>query len=78
LLRCAINLAGIRNEGHASAVIDKLCARRANGLATFKQVRALRRFGVEKAHLVTFGAATRMLDEFFRRGSRPATRSAVR
>jgi type I site-specific restriction endonuclease len=73
LTRCGINLAGICSRGHASAVIDKLSARRANGLATFKQLRALRRFGIEKAHLVTFAAATRMLDEFFRRGSRPAS-----
>jgi superfamily II DNA or RNA helicase len=77
LLRCGISLAGIRNKGHASAVLDKLSVRRASGLATFKQVRALRRFGVEKAHLVTFHAATRMLDQFFRRASRPSARSAA-
>ena len=75
LIRSGIGLAGIRNKGHASAVINKLSARRADGLATFRQVRALRRFGVEKAHLVTFHAASRMLDDFLRR---PRTRSAAK
>ena len=51
-------------------------ARRASGLATYKQVRTLRKFGVPDAHLICFAHASAILDrlfgERFSRGTRHA------
>jgi superfamily II DNA or RNA helicase len=65
ITHCGISMLGIRNKGHASAVLDKLARRRAAGLATYKQVRALRKFGVENAHLLSFTDASKCLDKLF-------------
>ena len=65
LSRLGIQPKIIRNKGHASAIIDRLSRRRAANLATLKQVRQLRRFGVPDAHLVTFSDATEILGRYF-------------
>ena len=39
--------------------------RRAAGLATYKQVRTLRKFGVPDAHLISFNRASAILDRLF-------------
>ena len=65
LVRCGINPASLRGKGHACHVIDRIMQRRAAGLATFKQVRALRKFGVPDAHLISFARAHAILDRLF-------------
>jgi hypothetical protein len=52
IAHCGIDPRGITSKGHAAALIDRLMRRRAAALATYKQVKTLRRFGVEKAHLI--------------------------
>ena len=76
LTRCGINPAALKGKGHACHVIDKIMQRRAAGLATYKQVRTLRKFGVPEAHLISFTRAHAILDRLFgersSRGSRHA------
>jgi superfamily II DNA or RNA helicase len=62
LTRCGINPATLKSKGHACHVIDRIMQRRAAGLATFKQVRALRKFGVPDSHLISFTRAHAILD----------------
>ncbi len=47
------------------AVIDRIMQRRAAGLATYKQVRTLRKFGVPDPHLISFKRAGAILDRLF-------------
>jgi hypothetical protein len=65
LARCGINPAVLQGKGHACAVIERIMQRRAGGLATYKQVRALRKFGVPAAHLISFKRAGSILDRLF-------------
>ena len=58
LTRCGISPAALKGKGHACHVIDRIMQRRAAGLATYKQVRALRKFGVPDSHLISFSRAT--------------------
>ena len=65
LARCGINPAMLQGKGHACHVIDRIMQRRAAGLATYKQVRTLRKFGVPEAHLISFNRASAILDRLF-------------
>ena len=65
LTGCGINPAALKGKGHACHVIDRIMQRRTAGLATYKQVRALRRFGVPDAHLISFKRAGAILDRLF-------------
>jgi superfamily II DNA or RNA helicase len=65
LTRCGINPATLKGKGHACHVIDKITQRRAAGLATYRQVRTLRKFGVPDAHLISFARAHSILDRNF-------------
>ena len=65
LTRCGINPAALKGKGHACHVIDKIMQRRAAGLATYKQVRTLRKFGVPDPHLISFTRASAILDRLF-------------
>jgi hypothetical protein len=65
LARCGINPAVLQGKGHACQVIDRIMQRRAGGLATYKQVRTLRKFGVPDPHLISFKRASAILDHLF-------------
>ena len=65
LARCGINPAALKGKGHDCHVIDRIMQRRAAGLATYKQVRTLRKFGVPDAHLFSFKRAGVILDRLF-------------
>jgi DNA or RNA helicases of superfamily II len=59
LTRLGINSAAFKSKGHAAAVLTRMSERRQLGLATFKQVRLMRKLGVQNPHLITFeGAST--------------------
>ena len=58
----------IDSKGHASAFIDHIMRRREQGLATFKQLRALRKFGtLIPPRTLTFQRASEILDGLCRR-----------
>lgn len=65
LARCGINPATLKGKGHACHVIGRIAQRRAAGLATYKQVRRLRKFGVPAPHLISFNRASEILDHLF-------------
>ena len=74
LTRCGINPTALKGKGHACHVIDKIMQRRAAGLATYKQVRTLRKFGVPDSHLISFTRASAILVRLFgERSNRRAT-----
>lgn len=52
----------VKDFGHAHAILDAATARRKKGLASIKQVKLLRRFGVNQPELVTFEGAKAWLD----------------
>jgi hypothetical protein len=76
LARCGINPAILKGKGHACHVIDRIMQRRAAGLATYKQVRTLRKFGVPDSHLISFNRASAILDRLFSECSSRGTRYA--
>jgi hypothetical protein len=78
IAHCGIDPRGITSKGHAAALIDRLMRRRAAGLATYKQVKTLRRFGLEKALLISFSAASQMIDRLFRGPRRGQPQRAFR
>lgn len=53
----------IADRGQASALIDSLIGRTAKRLATFKQVRLLKRFGHHKAETYSFEQASRLINQ---------------
>jgi len=55
----------IKSRGHASAVIDVIQSRRRLGLASPKQLRLLRRFGVAAPEAVGMAEASRIIAEKF-------------
>ena len=57
LTRLGINSAAIKSKGHAAAVLTRMSERRQLGLATFKQVRLMRKLGVQNPHMITFNDA---------------------
>jgi len=52
----------ITGKGHATAILDRLFARRSLGLATPKQVNMLRKWGHANPELETFESASRWID----------------
>jgi superfamily II DNA or RNA helicase len=76
LARCGINPAILKGKGHACHVIDRIIQRRAAGLATYKQVRTLRKFGVPDPHLISFARASAILDRLFSERFSGGTRHA--
>jgi superfamily II DNA or RNA helicase len=71
LAKCGINPAMLKSKGHAGHKLDRVMQRRAAGLATYKQVRALRKFGLPDAHLISFDRASAILDRLFNERSSP-------
>ena len=67
-----LNPSAIRDKGHASAIIDRILARRNLGLATPKQVACLRRNGHPRPDLVTFTEAGAWMNERFNQQRRVA------
>lgn len=59
------NPGSITSCGHASAILNRLTARRMEGLATPKQVRMMERFGHPNPHMETFDGAKKWLDAEF-------------
>jgi superfamily II DNA or RNA helicase len=53
----------IENFGHAHKLMDFAMERRKKNLATFKQLKLLRKFGVAKADQVTFVGASALIDQ---------------
>lgn len=76
LVRCGINPTIIKSKGHACSAIDRVMQRRAAGLATYKQVRVLRKFGVPDPHLISFARASVILDRLFSERSNSGARRA--
>ena len=76
LARCGINPAILKGKGHACHVIGRIVKRRAAGLATYKQVRTLRKFGVPDSHLISFKHASAILDRLFSERESRGTRYA--
>jgi superfamily II DNA or RNA helicase len=60
--RMGFNTDTIKGRGHASKIFDLARKRRDAGLATFKQVKLLRKFGVQSPELVGFADATTYID----------------
>jgi superfamily II DNA/RNA helicase len=61
LTRQGINCAAIKSKGHAAAILTRMSDRRQMGLATYKQVRLLRKWGITDPHLVTFNNASAII-----------------
>ena len=57
----------VRNKGHASALLDAIMSRQKLGLATPKQVRFLKRLGIEKPELITFKRASQIISDTIKR-----------
>lgn len=62
LRKMGFNTDTIKGQGHAHKIFELARARREAGLATFKQVKLMRKFGVRRPDLVTFEAAGVYLD----------------
>lgn len=62
----------IDSKGLASKIIDNICKRQKDGKATIKQVRQLKRFGVEEeeANSQSFKQASLHLDKFFKKDNK--------
>jgi superfamily II DNA or RNA helicase len=65
LERMGFLLASVKGFGHAERIIEIANQRIKDGLASFKQVHWLRRFGVVDAWNVNFVEASKLLDRFF-------------
>jgi superfamily II DNA or RNA helicase len=65
--RCGIDAQQIRCKGEASSIIELLEKRRRLGLATFKQVRLMRRLGHERPHELTRSQAGVWIGERLRK-----------
>ena len=72
LEKWGLNPRAIQTKGHASQIIDALIRRKDNNLATYKQVRFLRKRGVEGCHLLSFQEAGRMVQAYMDRWAQRA------
>jgi hypothetical protein len=57
----------IRDKGHASALLDAVYSRSKLNLATPKQVRFLRRFGVQKPETISFKQASEIIGRMIKK-----------
>jgi hypothetical protein len=62
LARCGVSMGAVKSKGHAAALITRLSKRRQMGLATFKQVRLMRKLGIPNPHLISFRRAGEIID----------------
>lgn len=67
LEKCGFLLDTIKDFGHASAIIEIIIDRTKKGLASFKQVHWLRRYGHADAMSIGFDEASKLLDRYFSR-----------
>ena len=65
-----IDPASVRNRGHGSLILKHLYARREAGLATYRQLRYLIRFGHKSPLAASFEEASAFLDRYFGRKRR--------
>jgi type I site-specific restriction endonuclease len=61
--------ARIRSKGHASALLGQLIERSNRGLASYKQIRLLRKFDIPNPHLLSLAQASKTIGELIRRKS---------
>jgi superfamily II DNA or RNA helicase len=68
LERAGFLLETVSGFGHAHAIISVIFDRMNRGLATFKQVHWLRKFGHHDAMNIPFAEASKLLDRYFNKG----------
>jgi hypothetical protein len=62
LANLGVNVETVKFFGTARMILDALNARFRSGLSTLKQVRVLKQYGQEDAHLLTFRGASERMD----------------
>jgi superfamily II DNA or RNA helicase len=67
LVKAGFDAVAIQNKGHASKIISALMQRRAQGLATAKQLKYLKAYGFHNPAKATFEEATAFLDTIFKK-----------
>ena len=67
LIQMGFDAQSIRDKGHASALLDAVYSRSKLNLATPKQVRFLRRFGVPKPETISFKQASEIIGRMIKK-----------